>query len=118
MTNKPHDFDEAIRDRIQLEVTFDSMSSSARPTIWKNMLDRVPGKDAREGLWTPVLLDALSELEVSGREIKNLLRLATCHANGEEVPMNPEHLVNVIRVKSKGPVKGLERIVGANESVY
>lgn len=45
------------------------------------------------------MLDELSELSVNGRQIKNYMRLATCFASGEDIPMNPRHLVHVIQVK-------------------
>lgn len=111
-TNKPNEFDEAIRNRIHLEVRFDPITQEARRIIWDDTLGRVPGKDNREGLWTDDLLDALSEVEMNGREINNIMRLATCYASGDDLPMNPGHLVKIIGAKASGSLGKLDKWFG------
>lgn len=70
---------------IQLEVTSNQISPAAQRIIWENILGRVTGKDERGGLWSDDLLDALSDVKMNGREIKNILGPAKCHASGENL---------------------------------
>lgn len=106
-TNKPDDFDEAVKDRVHLEVTFEPMTPSSRRIIWRNMINSIPNKEGGDENWTKELYDALSQVQVNGREIKNILRLATCYASGTGSQLAPVHLKSVIEVKYPS-TKGLE----------
>ncbi|KAF5588567.1 AAA family ATPase [Fusarium pseudocircinatum] len=108
-SNKPNEFDPAVKDRIHLEVALGDITAEDRRAIWRNLIQNIPGQAGRDEIWTDEIYNTLSAVEVNGREIKNILRMATCYATGEGNPFGPSHLAMVVRAKTeKG--HGLENL--------
>ncbi|KAJ4116150.1 hypothetical protein NW768_011122 [Fusarium equiseti] len=96
-SNKPKEFDPAVKDRIHLEVALGEITAEDRRAIWRNLIQNIPGQADRDGIWTDGIYHNLGTLKVNGREIKNLLRMATCYATGEGKPFEPSHLKTIIQ---------------------
>jgi hypothetical protein len=100
-TNKLDDFDEAIRNRVQLEIGFDEMTPVIRRDIWRNLIRCNAHAIDIDEIGNPEVLEVLSQFKVNGREMKNLLRLAACCARADprQLKVSLKHLVGVMKVK-------------------
>ncbi|KAH8807104.1 P-loop containing nucleoside triphosphate hydrolase protein [Xylogone sp. PMI_703] len=100
-TNRPDDIDDAIRNRVQLEIKFSQITARIRSSIWRNLIrfnaEIIDIEETRDA----DVFRVLGYFEINGREIKNILRLATCSAGADR--QNPkvkvEHLVKIMRIK-------------------
>lgn len=81
-TNRLATMDEAFQSRIQMAIEYKSLSSAARRKIWTNVINRVEDEDAREELLEE--LDYLKRLDLNGREIQNVLKVAQSLALGRD----------------------------------
>jgi hypothetical protein len=140
-TNRHECFDEAIANRIQLEIEFDKMTPQVRERIWRGLIDANnhlattdtnnsdsnPNSSAEETTtsptttitkpdpWPPEVFKALCDFEINGREIKNLLRIAACCARADGRPLEPRYVAEVMEVKyapSKELAGAVEKLVG------
>lgn len=73
-TNRTASLDHAFQSRVDLFLPYRDLTTEARRHVWSNFMERAGG-EARfdvdgEGL------DALSKMELNGREIKNLIKSA------------------------------------------
>ena len=65
-------FDEAFASRIHVPIRYVNLNQESRRIIWRNFCNRVPG-----GMEiTEEELDRLSQHEINGRQIKNIVKSA------------------------------------------
>ncbi|KAF8241487.1 P-loop containing nucleoside triphosphate hydrolase protein [Wilcoxina mikolae CBS 423.85] len=93
-TNLIEAFDEAIFNRVHLIIKFPNLEPATRQTIWRNLLVSYSTSGAlnTDNSWTPQVYEALGNIPINGRTIKNLLRTASCYAKAEKVPLAVRHL--------------------------
>ncbi|KAH7303226.1 hypothetical protein B0I35DRAFT_181320 [Stachybotrys elegans] len=72
-TNRITSIDHAFQSRVDLFLPYRDLTSDARRQVWENFIDRA-GRDKFE--LTDTSLNELSELNLNGREIKNLVKSA------------------------------------------
>ncbi|KAH7393971.1 P-loop containing nucleoside triphosphate hydrolase protein [Phaeosphaeria sp. MPI-PUGE-AT-0046c] len=75
-TNRLSTMDAAFQSRIHIAIKFTPLKTNVRRAIWKAFIERL---DESESIGQDELLDnleALSELELNGREIRNVLTIA------------------------------------------
>lgn len=86
-TNRISSIDHAFQSRVDLFLPYHDLTSQARRQVWENFIERA-GRDKFD--ITAESLDKLSELNLNGREIKNLIKSAQLLSlkSGEKVPMD------------------------------
>jgi SpoVK/Ycf46/Vps4 family AAA+-type ATPase len=86
-SNRIEEFDPAFASRIHMKARFTAPTSSTRAAIWKNLLGTVEGCHD----WDHDVFERLGkDLELNGREIKNLIRPALTVAASRGVPLGEE----------------------------
>lgn len=100
-TNRLDEFDSAIMNRIHMEIAYKKMDPENREEIWRNLINANSKVMMGGQSWSPGVFSALAQLEINGREIKNLLRTAACcvQADSGKTSTGLEHLLNVMDIK-------------------
>ena len=73
-TNRVQTFDDAVASRVHLPLRFDNLKRAARASIWKKFLNKAETKRGSHDL-TPEDISSLEELNLNGREVRQLLIL-------------------------------------------
>ncbi|KAJ9668738.1 hypothetical protein H2201_000982 [Coniosporium apollinis] len=102
-SNRVATFDEAFKSRIQLALRYEPLQKGQRKQIWSNFLERLESFEA-EKIDIKDLhahLEDLSQYEMNGRQIRNVVTTARQLATYKKRPMDFEALRHVINVSSK-----------------
>lgn len=117
-TNRVNTFDPAFQSRIHISLDYPELSIQSRKVIWKNFLNvhnaslangrkeksEKDGEAAQEEAkdWTHTVtdrqLDTLSQMDMNGRQIKNVLKTAQLLAVRKEQKLSYEHVITVLDV--------------------
>ncbi|KAH9899116.1 putative AAA family ATPase [Xylariomycetidae sp. FL2044] len=97
-TNRVEAIDSAFQSRIHLTVQYPPLDADARRQVWTRFIQR----SCRDNLLEPADYAELAEVEVNGREIKNMIKTAQLLARHEKAPLEMEHLRTVMRVAKAG----------------
>jgi AAA+ superfamily predicted ATPase len=89
--------DEAFESRVHLSIDYPELSQESRRKIWKNFLDRMQG----DFKVSDQDLTAISQVDVNGREIKNVMKLADLLANSEKIPLEASHIKTILKVQQE-----------------
>lgn len=95
-TNRIKNMDPAFQSRIHISMEYPGLDKAARAQVWRNFLERGVNHElsAEE-------IDKLADVEINGRQIKNVLKtgqLLSCH---KKVPLRYVHLRTVLDVERK-----------------
>ncbi|KAF4456409.1 hypothetical protein F53441_1479 [Fusarium austroafricanum] len=101
-TNRVSTFDPAFESRIHLAIHYPNLDHTSRLHIWKTFASI--GTDGN-GL-SEAELDELAQIELNGRQIKNVVKTARLLAIDEKVQLTMSHINTVLRIK-KGLSGGL-----------
>ncbi|MEJ7813235.1 MAG: AAA family ATPase [Gemmatimonadaceae bacterium] len=93
-TNRMRDLDEAFVRRFHVIVHFPMPGPAERLAIWRGML---PETLAREPALDVALAPLVTEIEVSGGEIRNAALAAAYLAAGESAPVGARHIKRALR---------------------
>jgi len=93
-TNRVAVFDEAIQSRIHVTLHYDKLSTTAREHLWDAFLKKADYPEPR----TPEQTHVLRELPLNGREIKNIVKVATTLASYENRPMKFEDVQKALKI--------------------
>lgn len=85
-TNRVKEFDAAFHSRISLAIKYPKMSRETREAVWQRLLDAAG--------FGHIDATKLAHLEINGREVKNLIRIASVLAKEEGVALSVQHLLN------------------------
>ncbi|KAH9883598.1 P-loop containing nucleoside triphosphate hydrolase protein [Xylariomycetidae sp. FL2044] len=98
-TNRISSIDHAFQSRVDLFLPYRDLSSEARRTVWENFIERA-GRDKFEV--SGASLAKLSQLNLNGREIKNLIKSAQLLSlkSGAKVPMDRLYMLADKRVEA------------------
>ena len=78
-TNRKDDFDHAFHSRIHITIPYALPSQQSRKLIWQHLTEKVGKSDISEAEF-----NKLGALELSGRNVKNILRVASLYAYGRD----------------------------------
>jgi SpoVK/Ycf46/Vps4 family AAA+-type ATPase len=89
-TNRVKEFDPAFYSRISIALRYGNLEQSAREQIWNNLLKAagVTGLDAQE----------LAKVDINGRQIKTVIRLAQGLARQQGVPVGMQHVAQTLEI--------------------
>lgn len=93
-TNRVNTFDTAFQSRIHISLNYPDLSVESRRTIWKSFLDQM----SQEHSIKPTQLDLLSQMNMNGRQIKNVLKTAQLLAKRKKTPLSYQHVITVLDV--------------------
>jgi hypothetical protein len=79
-TNRLETMDIAFQSRVQMAIEYKSLSTVTRRKIWTNIINQVEDEESREELFEK--LDYLRRLDLNGREILNVMKVAQPMALG------------------------------------
>jgi ATP-dependent 26S proteasome regulatory subunit len=95
-TNRVNTFDSAFQSRIHISLNYPDLSQDSRKAIWKNFLAQMPG----EHDISSSQLHQLSQLNMNGRQIKNVLKTAQLLARrkSRDEVLGYKHVTTVLDV--------------------
>jgi SpoVK/Ycf46/Vps4 family AAA+-type ATPase len=97
-TNRLGNIDQAFQSRIHVSLSYPNLTSVARRRIWQNFLN---GKDSK---FTESDLDELAEVDLNGRQIKNVLKSAALLAARKRDDLKREYVDVVLAIEQRRPV--------------
>ena len=87
-TNRVQTFDPAFQSRIHISLDYQELSIDSRKMIWKNFLD----SSSHDHTISAAQLKELSRMNMNGRQIKNILKIARLLASRKEESLSLEHI--------------------------
>ncbi|THH01618.1 hypothetical protein EW026_g1115 [Hermanssonia centrifuga] len=106
-TNRLESFDDAIKSRIHLSLTFEHLTPNTREKLWRAFLRKAGLTDNQI---SNMNMERMFQLPLNGREIKNIVQTAATFASHNKRVLTLEDLLRVTQT-NKVP---LERIVSSN----
>ncbi|OTB10488.1 hypothetical protein K445DRAFT_27538 [Daldinia sp. EC12] len=99
-SNLLEELDKAFMSRIHLSVELEALDPTKRAAIWKNIIE-FNQEVVNMKAWEPEIYAILGGLEVNGRVIKNLVRIAVFYARskGDDTRLSPHHLATVMKAE-------------------
>lgn len=91
-TNRVQTFDAAFQSRIHISLDYPNLSVESRRTVWSNFLT------SQQHSITDTQMAKLSNMEMNGRQIKNVLKTAQLLARRKSKPLGYEHVMTVVDV--------------------
>lgn len=91
-TNRTQNIDPAFESRIHLSLTYKELDAESRRQIWRQFLTRSSNIEA----FTDEQLDQVAELQLNGRQIKNVTKTAGLLAWSKERELRYEDLKTVL----------------------
>ncbi|KAF5366989.1 hypothetical protein D9758_003945 [Tetrapyrgos nigripes] len=93
-TNRVEVFDEAMMSRIHVTLHYDKLTPAAREHLWDAFLQKANYPSPR----TPSQTEVLRELPLNGREIKNVVKVATTLASYENRDLVFEDVMKALKI--------------------
>jgi hypothetical protein len=87
-TNRVQTFDPAFQSRIHISLDYPGLTIDSRKTVWKNFLD----SSSQEHTIDKAQLAELARMDLNGRQIKNILKIARLLASRKEEKLSQEHI--------------------------
>ncbi|KAF2276619.1 P-loop containing nucleoside triphosphate hydrolase protein [Westerdykella ornata] len=93
-TNRVETFDPAFASRIHISINYPELSMDSRTKVWKNFLEASP----QEHTITSKELASLSRMNLNGRQIKNILKIARLLASRKNEKLRHDHIMTTLEV--------------------
>ena len=96
-------FDDAIKSRVHLAITYAAASAVQRSEIWRKRICSIPIEERDTDLAEldgTQTLDILQKLEINGREISNSLNTSRTLARDEGRKLGLGHLLAILEMQS------------------
>ena len=109
-TNRVQTVDPAVRSRVHLSLTYPALSVTARSSLWETFI--LKGTAPRRPKWLNAkFLEKISRVEVNGREIKNMVRVAYALAMSDQRPMQAMDVLQGLRSHNDFEIDSAEAVV-------
>lgn len=95
-TNRVQDMDPAFQSRIHISIEYQGLDRGARKQVWENFL-----KQGIENELSEKEIGLLADVDLNGRQIKNVLKTGQLLARHKGVRLRYEHLRTVLNVERK-----------------
>ena len=93
-TNRVQTFDPAFQSRIHISLDYQELSVSSRKTVWTNFLN----SSAQEHTITKEQLNDLARMNMNGRQIKNILKIARLLASRKDERLSHDHIITTLDI--------------------
>lgn len=100
-TNRSESFDPAFQSRIHLTIDYPSLDNASRRTIWQTFVRPEGVEQKHESTLSDRDLSELAEMNLNGREIKNIVKTAKLLASKKNVGLAIEHVKTVLRINPR-----------------
>ncbi|KLU91841.1 hypothetical protein MAPG_10790 [Magnaporthiopsis poae ATCC 64411] len=104
-TNRFDCIDPAFQSRMHLILAYKPLDSRARRGLWRFFLQRTDGYDAKN--WPDETVKGLADLDLNGRQIKNIVRTANSLAVADNRRLSTEELDIVLTTVADFKAKSL-----------
>jgi AAA+ superfamily predicted ATPase len=94
-SNRVNDFDAAFESRIHLIINYSPLDTTSRLHVWKTFVQM----GQLESQLSEQNLEKLAQIEVNGRQIKNIVKTARLLSKQNKAPLAMEHIETVLKVK-------------------
>jgi SpoVK/Ycf46/Vps4 family AAA+-type ATPase len=94
-TNRVDNIDAAFESRIHLSLQYEELDKPSRKHVWETFLARTKGA----GQFGNADIDRLADVQLNGRQIKNVLKTAQLLASKQDVPLAFGHVDTVMRLR-------------------
>ncbi|KAL2004777.1 hypothetical protein VTN00DRAFT_3305 [Thermoascus crustaceus] len=95
-TNRVENIDSAFESRIHVSIQYADLDVTSRRHIWSTFLGRV----ANKAVFSDEELVKLAEVQLNGRQIKNILRTAHLLATDQDTELRFEHVDTVLKLRA------------------
>jgi len=92
-TNRLSEIDDAFRSRIHFQLAYSALDHAARKAIWRGFLTNVSITDEVTVDVDEEAVDKLAEMDMNGRQIKNVMKMAQLFAADENRPLTLDDIV-------------------------
>jgi hypothetical protein len=93
-TNRVQTFDPAFQSRIHISLDYQELTVESRKTVWKNFLD----SSSQVHTIDQAQLLELARMNMNGRQIKNILKIARLLASRKDEKLCREHIITTLDV--------------------
>jgi len=93
-TNRVQTFDPAFQSRIHISLDYPGLTIESRKTVWKNFLE----SSSQEHDISKAQLTELARMDLNGRQIKNILKIARLLASRKEEKLSHDHIITTMDV--------------------
>jgi AAA+ superfamily predicted ATPase len=93
-TNRVETFDPAFQSRIHISLDYQELSIESRKTVWDNFLNN----STQGHTINTTQLSELARMNMNGRQIKNILKIARLLASRKEEKLSFEHINTTLDV--------------------
>jgi DNA polymerase III delta prime subunit len=100
-TNRVDNIDAAFESRIHLSLQYDELDKTSRKHVWETFLGKAKGV----GVFQEGELEKLADVQLNGRQIKNVLKTAQLLACKQDVPLQFGHVNTVLKLRNKNARK-------------
>ncbi|CAE7031941.1 hypothetical protein CFE70_004511 [Pyrenophora teres f. teres 0-1] len=87
-TNRVQTFDPAFQSRIHISLDYPGLTVESRKTVWKNFLE----SSSQDHEISKAQLTELARMDLNGRQIKNILKIAKLLASRKEEKLRLDHI--------------------------
>ncbi|KAK0103092.1 hypothetical protein ONS95_000730 [Cadophora gregata] len=99
-TNRVKNMDPAFQSRIHISMEYPGLDKTSRMQVWENFLARGVEHEIVDGE-----VESLAQVEINGRQIKNVLKTGQLLACHQGVKLKYEHLKTVLDVEKHSGVQ-------------
>jgi len=97
-TNRIDNIDAAFQSRIHVSLAYPDLSLESRRHIWQNLTKQL----IMQG-WGERDLDEVAEIELNGRQIKNVLKSAALLSARKKEPLSRKYIDMVLAIEKRRP---------------
>jgi SpoVK/Ycf46/Vps4 family AAA+-type ATPase len=94
-TNRVDNIDAAFESRIHLSLQYEKLDKPSRKHVWETFLSKTKGA----GQFGDPEIDRLADVELNGRQIKNVIKTAQLLASKQDIPLSFGHVDTVMRLR-------------------
>lgn len=98
-TNRIDNIDSAFQSRIHISLSYPELDHSTRRYIWENFLRLLGVLDS----WAAEDLDELAQMELNGRQIKNVLKSAALLSARKKESLSRGYVDKVLAIENRRP---------------
>jgi hypothetical protein len=97
-TNRIDNIDAAFQSRIHVSLAYPDLTAESRRHIWENFTKQLDLQD-----WTEKDLDELKDVELNGRQIKNVLKSASLLAARKKEKLGRKYVDKILAIEKRRP---------------
>jgi SpoVK/Ycf46/Vps4 family AAA+-type ATPase len=97
-TNRMRSIDTAFESRIDITLTYNSLTEADRKQVWRNFIQNLDPNDVDID---EQAIDRLAQWDFNGRQIKSAIKTARILAAKKKMPLNVDHLNVVLNMREK-----------------